>query len=103
MRRRDDSAMSEPFVRPDVRQFLDFLGDLPGPKGHEVGPEAARQMMVAGRYALDAPAKEIAVLRDLSGGPVPMRLYDPRAEREPGPLLTFIHGGGWVIGNVETH
>ena len=95
--------MTQPFVRPDVRQFLDFLGGLPGPKGHEVGPEAARQMMVAGRYALDAPAKEIAVFCDLTGGHVPMRLYDPRAEREPGPLLVFFHGGGWVIGNVETH
>jgi acetyl esterase len=32
-----------------------------------------------------------------------MRLYDARAERGPGPLLLFIHGGGWVIGDLETH
>ncbi|HET7708235.1 MAG TPA: alpha/beta hydrolase [Sphingomicrobium sp.] len=95
--------MTDPFVRPDVRQFLDFLNGLPGPKGHEAGPEAARQMMVAGRYALDAPAKEIAVLRDIGGGPVPMRLYDPREVRGPGPVMVFIHGGGWVIGDIETH
>jgi acetyl esterase len=103
MRRRDDSAMTQPFVRPDVRQFLDFLDGLPGPKGHEAGPAVARQMMVSGRYALDVPAKEIAVRRDISGGPVPMRLYDPREERGPGPLLVYIHGGGWVIGDLETH
>jgi len=95
--------MTEPFVRPDVRQFLDFLDNLPGPKGYEAGPDVARQMMVSGRYALDAPAKEIVVRRDVAGGPVPMRLYDAREERSPGPMMMFIHGGGWVIGNLETH
>jgi len=45
--------MTDHFVRPDVRQLLEFLDNLPGPKSHEVGPEGARQMMIAGRYALE--------------------------------------------------
>ena len=94
--------MTSHFVRPDVRQLLEFLDNLPGPKSHELGPDGARQLMVQGRYALDAPAREIAVIRDISG-PVPLRLYDARAEREAGPILVFIHGGGWVIGGLETH
>ena len=94
--------MSDPFVRPDVRQFLDYLENLDRPKSHELGPEGARQMMVAGRYALDAPAREIAVVRDIAG-PAPLRLYDSKAERGEGPVLVFIHGGGWVIGDLETH
>jgi len=94
--------MNAIYIRPDVRQLLEFLDNLPGPKSHEVGPEGARQMMVAGRYALDAPAREIAVMRDVTG-PVPLRLYDAREERGPGPILVFIHGGGWVIGGLETH
>ena len=28
--------MTEPFVRPDVRGFLDYLQALPGPKMHEL-------------------------------------------------------------------
>src|SRR5438270_12973725 len=94
--------MPEPFVRPDVRQLLQFLDNLPGPKSHEVGPEGARQMMVARRYALDAPAREIAVVRDVAG-PVPLRLYHAREERGPGPILVLIHGGGRVIAGLETH
>src|SRR5215213_5024538 len=94
--------MAEPFVRPHVRQFLEFLNSLPGPRGHEVGPKGARQMMVSGRYALDAPARDIAVMRDVAG-PMPLRLYDARDERSAGPMLVFIHGGGWVIGGFETH
>ena len=29
--------MTEPFVRPDARAFLDFLNAMPGPKMHEMG------------------------------------------------------------------
>ena len=94
--------MADPFVRADVRHFLDYLESLDRPKGPEVGPEAARQMMVASRHAFEPPAQQLAVVSDVPG-PVPLRLYDARAERAPGPLLLFIHGGGWVIGDLETH
>lgn len=93
---------SDSYIRPDVRQFLDYIESLNRPKGYEVGPEAARKMMVASRHAFEPPAREIAVVEDIAG-PVPLRLYDQREERGPGPLLLFIHGGGWVIGDLETH
>ena len=89
-------------IRPDVRQFLDYLESLNRPKGYEIGAEGARKMMIASRHAFEPPAREIAVLRDVAG-PVRLRLYDARADREPGPMLMFIHGGGWVIGDLETH
>lgn len=94
--------MSLDFIRPDVRHFLDYLEGLNRPKGHEVGPEGARKMMVASRYAFEVEARDIALVRDIDA-PVPLRLYDARTERRPGPLLVFIHGGGWVIGDIETH
>jgi len=94
--------MNEPHLRPDVRQFLDYLEGLNRPKAHEAGAEAARKMMVASRHAFEVEAREIAVVRDVAW-PVPLRLYDARAERGLGPLLVFIHGGGWVIGDLETH
>jgi hypothetical protein len=46
----------EPYVRPDVRRFLDYLNNLPGPRSHEVGPVEARRMMHASRQVADAPA-----------------------------------------------
>jgi acetyl esterase len=94
--------MSSAFIRADVRQFMDYIESLNRPKGYEVGAEAARKIMVASRHAFEPPARDIAVVRDI-GAPVPMRLYDARVARRPGPLLLFIHGGGWVIGNIETH
>src|SRR6188472_2948165 len=99
--------MADPFVRPDVRQFLDYLNNLPGPKSHEVGPNEARAMMLASRHVADAPAGELAVIRDLScpgpAGEIGLRLYDARETREAGPLLLFFHGGGFVLGDLDTH
>ncbi|MBW0008258.1 MAG: alpha/beta hydrolase [Sphingomonas sp.] len=94
--------MAASSIRPDVRQFLDYVESLNRPKGYEVGAEGARKMMVASRHAFERAAREIAVVRNIAG-PVPLRLYDAREERTPGPLLLFIHGGGWVIGDLDTH
>ncbi len=99
--------MPDPYVRPDVRRFLDYLNALPGPKTHEVGPVEARRMMIAARHVTDAPVGELAVICDLAcpgpGGDIPLRLYDAREERDAGPLFLFFHGGGFVIGDLDSH
>lgn len=99
--------MTEPFVRPDVRGFLDFLNNLPGPKMHQLDAPAARQVYVAMKDVADPPVGELGTLLDLSipspAGDIPARLYDPRTSREPGPAVVFFHGGGFVIGDLESH
>ncbi len=99
--------MADPYVRRDVRLFLDYLNALPGPSSHEVGPAEARNMMHASRHVADAPVGELAVIRDLAApGPeaeIPLRLYDARETRDPGPVMVFLHGGGFVLGDLHTH
>ncbi|GGE74163.1 alpha/beta hydrolase [Sphingomonas prati] len=97
-----------PPARPDVRAFLDYLNALPGPRSHEIGAVAARQQMRDSRSLVDLDVGPLAVLRDLScprpdGSMIPLRLYDPRPSRAPGPVMVFFHGGGFVIGDLDTH
>ena len=99
--------MSDPYMRPDVRLFLEHYNRLPGPRAHEVGPNEARAMIVAARHVSDAEVGALAVIRDLScpgpAGEIGLRLYDARDAREAGPLLLFFHGGGFVFGDLDTH
>jgi acetyl esterase len=47
------------------------------------------------------PRIEVGSVEDVSGGPVPVRIYRP--EDEPLATLMFIHGGGFVIGDLDTY
>src|SRR5262249_2604278 len=45
------------------------------------------------------------VERSVAGpaGPIPVRLYVPVGAPDPSPFLVFFHGGGWTIGDRDTH
>ena len=93
--------------RPDVNAFLTFLNNVPGPKMHELPPAAARLTMVAMRAVAEVETGPLAVIRNLEiptpAGLIYGRLYDARENREAGPVMVFYHGGGFVIGNLDTH
>jgi acetyl esterase len=94
-------------ARPDVKAFLDFLAMVGGPSMAEVGPEGARAAYLQMQEVAELPPRELAVIKDMTcpgpGGEIPLRLYDSRATREPGPAILFYHGGGFVIGDLDSH
>ena len=100
-------ADTEHYVREDVRGFLDMLEQMGGKGVEEVGAvEGRQQMRMLGSLA-ETPAKELAVVKDLTcpgpAGEIPLRLYDKREMRDASPVVLFIHGGGFVIGDLEVY
>ncbi|MEC9068063.1 MAG: alpha/beta hydrolase [Pseudomonadota bacterium] len=100
-------ASDDHYVRDDVRAFLDMLEQLGRPGVEELPVEEGREGMRTMGMLAEAEPRDLAVVRDLScpgpGGEIPLRLYDTRESRGPGPCVVFIHGGGFVIGDLEVY
>ncbi len=98
---------TKPFVRPDVSALIAMLAQMGSKPIEEGSVEEARQMYLAMTPMADAPAEELAVIRDLEcpgpAGPIKLRLYDAQQNRGAGPVMVFLHGGGFVIGDLDTH
>lgn len=94
-------------ARPDVAAFLTILDESGAPPLESLSVEMARVGMRAQIGMADAPPVPLKVRRDLRvpgpGGEIPVRLYDSIEARESCPLILFFHGGGFVIGDLETH
>ena len=94
---------------PQAKAVIDLVIKSGRPPYHQLSPKDARQMFRETRPAATPPAPEIGAVTDLTAdgaaGPIAMRLYRPRGVPASTvlPALVFFHGGGWVIGDVETH
>lgn len=57
--------------------------------------------MAQGEPLAMARVEELAI--PVEGGTIPARLYIPEGAGERPPLTVFFHGGGWVLGTLDTH
>ena len=85
-------------LHPQAHVLIQALAQLGLPPLELGTPQQAR----AGRLAGGAPSEHVHEVRDLDAGGVPARLYRPSAAGDLG-LLVYFHGGGWVIGDLESH
>ena len=67
--------------------------------------KAANAFLIPASGSLPIPRQDLSV--DLPGRSLPARLYRPETTAAPsrcaGLLLVFFHGGGWVVGDLDTH
>jgi len=91
---------------PDAQTLLDMVRAANRPAFETVGAAEARLLYMAGRRVLAPEPMPVAETLDMTmpgpGGPIPLRLYRPSADDRL-PVLVFFHGGGWVVGDIETH
>lgn len=93
---------------PVLKAFLDQVASMGGPKTWEMTPTEAREsfaalMQLAGPK--DIPIGKVTnIAIPAPHGEIAARSYAPVAANSQGlPTLVFFHGGGWVIGNIDTH
>lgn len=96
-----------PFVRDDVARLLAMLATIGSTPLNQLPLEQARGAYNAMNPLAEADPLPLAVISDHAcpgpAGEIPLRFYDARHEREPGPAILFLHGGGFVIGDLDSH
>jgi len=93
-----EPTTSDETIRPDTKAFLEALAAFDFPAIETQTPDAARASLVASLDFVDLPMGDLATVEELNipgpAGDIPALLLDPRATRDPGPVLIWLHGGG---------
>ncbi|GMP01656.1 alpha/beta hydrolase [Bradyrhizobium sp. TM239] len=95
---------------PDAAAVYKAFQEAGGPAYETLTAPEARTYYAQARFATNPEPPELARVTTLSipaqHGVIPARLYVPKAPRRHdglSPALVFFHGGGWVIGDLDSH
>ena len=96
-------------LHPQAKALLELIERNGLPPTHTLSPDEARRFYRERRSYTQPTPPEVASVAELQAdgpaGAIPVRLYRPRGS-DAGtvlPLLVYFHGGGWVIGDLDTH
>jgi acetyl esterase len=96
-------------LHPQARALLRLIEERGIPPTHTLTPAQARAYYLERRTFTQPDPPEVAAVASLEArgpaGPIPLRSYRPAGSRADAvlPVLVYFHGGGWVIGDLETH
>ena len=100
-------------LHPDARALIDLIDKRGLPAMNTLTPVDARAFYRDRREFTQPAAPDVGAVRDAScdgpHGPIALRIYRPLgagAAPTPGttlPVLVYYHGGGWTIGDLDTH
>ncbi|MEB0047002.1 MULTISPECIES: alpha/beta hydrolase [unclassified Pseudomonas] len=98
-------------LHPDLEAFLDLAQDSRDaglPAMHQLTPTQARDTFEQTTAQLRWPAPDELHVQPINtlgrdGAPLALRLYRPHAVTEPMPVLVYFHGGGFVVGSLDSH
>ena len=91
-----------------TRALLEWVNESDPPPLHGMSPEDARRAFDERRARVDLDPVPVARVEDraldTAAGALPARLYAPCPAGERAlPILVYYHGGGFVIGNLDSH
>ena len=92
---------------PQAKALLDLMVERGVPPTHTLSPQDARRFYLERRNATQPAPRDLAEVRNLTAtgphGAIALRLYRPAAAARPAPTLVYYHGGGWTMGNLDSH
>ena len=92
---------------PQAKALIDLIAERGLPPTHTLSPADARTFYRDRRSFSQPEPRPMAEVHDLAAsgprGAIPLRLYRPAGSTSPAPTLVYFHGGGWVIGDLDTH
>jgi acetyl esterase/lipase len=94
---------------PDAETLLAMIRAAGRPPFETLTPAEARRAFTAGRAATQPEPQDVAEVRDLSCpgplGEIKLRAYRPLGTTPADvlPALIYFHGGGWLLGDLESH
>jgi len=90
-----------PALTPRMAELLTRIQRAKRPPFHSLTPREARIAYRMGAEILDLPRAPLARVEDLEAAGRPARLYAPSHDKLP--VMLYLHGGGFTIGDLETH
>jgi len=89
-------------LEPSARAFLEELNSAGGPQIYELSVKDARGVLT---NAQAGPVDKLpADIEDLTiPGDVSIRIVRPKGTDSVLPAVMYFHGGGWVLGDADTH
>lgn len=101
-----EATSRSPYLTLDTKALVDALTAQNNPPLYTLSPAAARRVLTeAQSRPVDKPDADIRDL-DLPVGPtgtVPVRIVRPKNATGALPLIFYMHGGGWILGDKDTH
>lgn len=94
-------------LEPATMAFLEKINSAGGPPIYKMPVHHARDVLLQLQKSVDLPVMP-AYMEDMviPGGPdgqVPVRIVRPEGSTGMLPVVMYIHGGGWVLGDKDTH
>jgi acetyl esterase len=93
-------------LQPEIEAQLARMAAAGSPPLERQSVAQARRIHVEGAAALAGPPAEVAAVDDRTipgpAGALRVRVYTPHGE-PPFPIVVWFHGGGWVVGTLDSY
>ena len=94
-------------ISPSIIKFIDEANDLFSQKPYKLGAKKSREIFAKHSKSLEQKRNnDISVVDDFfkyENREVKIRIYKPNNNVRPSTGMIYIHGGGWIMGDLDSH